>query len=49
MDYFGPAVKNSIDQHQNTTYAGLASVWSLARQHMLCFGAGLCSFFQQGA
>ena len=32
----------SIDQHQNTTYAGLAGL------HMLCFGAGLCWFFQPG-
>ena len=32
--------KNSIDQHQNTTYAGLAGV--------ACFGTGLWCFFQQG-
>ena len=37
-----PAGKTSINQHQNTTYAGLAG----DHQHMLCsgagFGAGLC-------
>ena len=50
-----PAGKTSTDQHQNqhqdTTYAGLVVDWSLARQHMLCFGAGfgagLCWFLQQ--
>ena len=36
-----PAGKNSIDQHQNTTYVGLAG-------DQLCFGAGLCCFFPAG-
>ena len=36
-----PAGKKSIiDQHQNTTS-------HQQHQHMLCFGAGLCCFFQQ--
>ena len=34
---------HSIDQHQNTTSAGFTG-----DQQMLCSGAGLCWFFQQG-
>lgn len=35
------AEKNTTDQHQNTTYAGLAA-------GVACFGTGLCCFSQQG-
>ena len=40
QDYFWantPAGKNSIDQHQKSTYAGLASDWLVARPAYVVF------------
>ena len=40
-----------MDQHQNTTYAGLVGDWPPARPvsaYVAGFGAGLCCFFPAG-